>query len=282
VTEVVCADTRTGERTVYRTRRVVLAAGAIGSPPLILASGLHRLNPGGHVVGRYLMRHLNRMVFGIFPRNLAGAGFQKQIGIHDLYFGDPDAVRARGKLGAIQQMGTPPAVLVRQELAGLLGAVCAPLVGHLAGLLTIAEDQPQFDNRVMLDPHRTDHFGLPLLHLSHRYSRRDRSASNALMKVARAVLRKAGAWAFYQHQVGTFSHAVGTVRMGRDPRTSALDGEGRFRGLDNLFVLDGSFMPRSGGVNPSLTIAANALRCAAALAGDPPRHKRSRYVRIAR
>ena len=275
VTEVVCADTRTGQRTVYRAGRVVLAAGAIGSPHLLLASDLHRSNPGGHVIGRYLMRHLNRIAFGVFPSEPGAAGqFQKQIGIHDLYLGLPGQCEPRGKLGAIQQIGTPPGALVRQHLAGPLGALCAPLVGHLAGLLTIAEDQPQFENRVVPDRFRTDRHGLPLLHLSHRYSRRDRMASDALMRAARAVLRQAGAWAFYQHLIRTFSHAVGTVRMGLDPRTSALDGSGRFRGLDNLYVLDGSFMPRSAGVNPSLTIAANALRCAATLAGDGPRRKR--------
>jgi choline dehydrogenase-like flavoprotein len=70
--------------------------------------------------------------------------------------------------------------------------------------------------------------------------------------------------------------------MGHDPRTSALDGYGRFRGLDNLFVLDGSFMPRSGGVNPSLTIAANALRAAAHLAANPSRRlRRSHALRVA-
>jgi choline dehydrogenase-like flavoprotein len=90
------------------------------------------------------------------------------------------------------------------------------------------------------------------------------------------VLRGAGAWAFYQHRIRTFSHAVGTVRMGSDPRTSALDGYGRFRGIDNLFVLDGSFMPRSGGVNPSLTIAANALRAAACLVANRDRHQMRR------
>jgi choline dehydrogenase-like flavoprotein len=103
-----------------------------------------------------------------------------------------------------------------------------------------------------------------------------------LVRTARAVLRRAGAWAFYHHQIGTFSHAVGTVRMGRDPRTSALDGYGRFRGLDNLFVLDGSFMPRSGGVNPSLTIAANALRATANLVATPNRRQRSDHAVLAR
>ena len=283
VTGVAVADVRTGRTTLVRARRVILAAGALASPHLLLASGLHRFNPGGHVVGRYLMRHLNRIVFGAFTRPPAPDGrFHKQLGIHDLYFGDPAVREPRGKLGGIQQLATPPAALVRSQLAGPLGAIGARVAGHLTGLLTIAEDQPQFHNRAAIEPDRADRLGLPGLTVTHRYSGRDRAASGALTRAARAVLRRAGALGFYQHTIGTFSHAVGTVRMGRDPRTSALDGYGRFRGLDNLFVLDGSFMPRSGGVNPSLTIAANALRAAASLAATPHRRQRINHVALAR
>ena len=78
----------------------------------------------------------------------------------------------------------------------------------------------------------------------------------------RAILRRAGAWAVVRRRVHTFSHALGTVRMGTDPRKSALDAECRFRGLDNLYVVDGSVMPTSAAVNPSLTIAALSLRAA--------------------
>jgi len=70
----------------------------------------------------------------------------------------------------------------------------------------------------------------------------------------------AGALATFVRDIPTFSHAVGTVRMGSDPATAPLDEAGAFRGVDNLYVTDGSALPRSGGVNPSLTIAANALR----------------------
>jgi choline dehydrogenase-like flavoprotein len=55
--------------------------------------------------------------------------------------------------------------------------------------------------------------------------------------------------------------------MGPDPATAPLDEWGRFRGIDNLFITDGSALPRSGGVNPSLTIAANALRAGTHIAG---------------
>jgi choline dehydrogenase-like flavoprotein len=56
------------------------------------------------------------------------------------------------------------------------------------------------------------------------------------------------------------------VRFGDDPRQAPLDRWCRFRGTDNLFVVDASFMPTSAAVNPSLTIAANALRVGTHLA----------------
>ena len=255
VTGVVGVDRETGRTTTYRAGAVLLAAGALASPQLLLASGLSPLNPAGHLVGRYLMRHYNEIVFGIFPKPPnPGGGFHKQLGIHDYYFGHPSVRGPLGKLGGIQQLATPPVGLVRAQLPGLLGTVLAPWVNHLTGLLTIAEDQPRYENRVALDG------------VTHCYSDRDVAASRALTGRARAILRRAGAWGFYRHRIETFSHAVGTVRTGVDPRTSPLDEECRFRGLANLWVVDGSVMPTSAGVNPSLTIAAIALRAAHRLA----------------
>jgi choline dehydrogenase-like flavoprotein len=56
------------------------------------------------------------------------------------------------------------------------------------------------------------------------------------------------------------AHQVGTCRFGNDPGNSALDRNCRLHHMDNLYVLDGSFMPTSLGVAPALTIMANALR----------------------
>jgi len=63
----------------------------------------------------------------------------------------------------------------------------------------------------------------------------------------------------------TLGHVCGTCRFGTDPKTSVLDPQNRAHGVDNLYVVDGSFFPSSSGLNPSLTIAANALRVAAHL-----------------
>jgi choline dehydrogenase-like flavoprotein len=277
VTAVEAVDRDSGQATVYRAHTVILAAGALASPHLLLASGLHRLNPGGHVVGRYLLRHYNKIVFGVFPQPPSpGHDFHKQLGIHDFYFGDATVRRPRGKLGGIQQLATPPRGLVRTQLPRWLAAACAPWLDHLTGLLVIAEDQPQYENRVSLDLGATDRHGLPGLQILHRYSRRDIAAGGALASRAGAILRRAGAWALYRHRIGTFSHAVGTVRMGVDPRNSALDADCRYRGLENLYVVDGSVMPTSGGVNPSLTIAANALRATDKLVTQTPQRLEAR------
>ncbi len=263
VTEVEAAHRETGERNSYGAPYVFLAAGALATPHLLLASGLERYNPGGDVIGRYLMRHYNEILFGAFPRKPnPGRVFHKQLGIHDLYMGDP-ASGVRGKLGGMQQVTTPPPALVRAELGGgMRGAAVARTVEHLTGWLTIAEDQPQPENRVQVDATASDRYGLPGAVIHHHYSDRDRAAGAILGATARAILRRAGAWVVAQRRVNTFSHALGTVRMGTDPRTSALDADSRFRGLDNLYVVDGSVMPTSAAVNPSLTIAALSLRAA--------------------
>lgn len=261
ITAVHCFDRRTGESFRKTARLVVLSAGALGSPHLLLASDLAGRNPGGHTIGRYLMRHCSAIAFGYF-RNLPNGGldFHKQLGIHDLYFGHPSVKRPAGKLGSIQQLQTPPVGLVQARLPGPLGRLLTPAVRRATGLLVMAEDQPRYENRLTVDHGRPDRFGLPQLVIRFRHSQRDRWARRALVATSKRILREAGASLCYVHRIRTFSHAVGTVRMGDDPRESALDEYCRFRGVENLFVVDGSFMPTSAGLNPSLTIAANALR----------------------
>jgi choline dehydrogenase-like flavoprotein len=60
--------------------------------------------------------------------------------------------------------------------------------------------------------------------------------------------------------LGGVGHQVGTRCFGEDPETSVLDLNCRTHDIDNLYVVDGSFFPSSGAINPTLTIIANALR----------------------
>lgn len=258
-------DRSTGERLELAAERIVLAAGALATPHLLMASGLVARNPAGHAVGRYLTRHCNGIVIGVFPRVPdRGQRFHKQIGFHDFYFGDPGNP-GHGTLGSIQQLQTPPIALVKANAPRLMGPFLSLALPHTTGLLVMAEDQPRLENGLVLDAARQDALGLPRATLRHRYSARDLRGRQALFAQARRILWRAGARFFYRHEIKTFSHAAGTVRFGEDPQQAPLDPLCRFRGLDNLYVTDASFMPTGGGVNPSLTIAANALRVGEAL-----------------
>ncbi len=259
--EVVCFD-KVQKKTISLSATVViLSAGSLASPHLLLASGLDEVNPGGEVVGRYLTRHCNAIAFGVFRRKPDPKGeFHKQLGIHDFYFGHDSIERPGGKLGSMQQLQTPPVGLVHAMVPWPLGKLIGLGVPYLTGLLVMAEDQPKYDNCVQIDSSSVDSFSLPQLLVTHNHTERDYAARDALLRKAKEILTAAGALFCYLHKIKTFSHAVGTVRMGNDPETSALDSHCQFRGLENLFVVDGSFMPTSGGLNPSLTISANALR----------------------
>jgi choline dehydrogenase-like flavoprotein len=253
-----------------RAKHVILAAGALATPHLLLASGLDTRSPARHAVGRYLTRHFNRIVFGLFPtRPDRGHRFVKQVAITDFYHGH--AWTGPGKLGVLQQMAMPPLSVVAQQIPRWLVPAAAQVLGRSAALLGIAEDEPQLRNGVAIDRSERDRFGLPRLTVQHEYTARDRQAGAALAYCARRILREAGALTCYSRTISTFSHALGTVRMGDDPLTAPLDASGHYRGLENLYVMDGSALPTSGGVNPSLTIAANALRCASLLAAGTSR-----------
>jgi len=268
VTEVECIDRQRKTRVAFRGARVLLAAGALASPQLLLASGLQGRNSAGQAIGRYLIRHCNGLVLGLFPRLPDdGLQFHKQVGFHDFYFGHPSIDRPTGMLGSIQQLQTPPIALVKANAPRLVAPFLGPAVRRLTGLIVMAEDQPRHENGVDVDANRPDQFGLPQLVVRHRHTQRDEQARRALCRQAGRILWAAGARFLYTHFIRTFSHAAGTVRFGDDPAAAPLDRFCRFRGLDNLFVVDGSFMPTAGGVNPSLTIGANALRVADAIVG---------------
>jgi len=260
IVSVDCISKTTKQKFNFKADKFIVAAGSLGTPHILLSSGLQHYNPGGHVVGRYLMRHLNSIIFGIFPGVADKQGrFHKQLAILDYYFGHPKAPEFN-KLGSLQQMPTPPGSLVENELKGMLGKMLSPAVKALSGLLAIVEDQPQYTNSLTIDTAFPDEFGLPRVVINHNYSARDHAAMKILTEEAKKIMKGAGALTHYTHGIRTFSHAVGTVRMGSNEKTSALDETCRFRGIDNLFITDGSVMPTSAALNPSLTIAANALR----------------------
>lgn len=266
VTHVEALDRERGERVELRADHVILAAGALASPHLLLASGLAQRNPAAQAVGAYLTRHCNGVVVGVFPSWVPDRGkrFHKQVAFHDFYFGA--AGGPAGPLGSIQQLQTPPIALVKANSPAWMRPFLGLALPHTTGLLVLASDQPRAENRVTLGSGPSDVFGLPQVRVHHHYTPRDEAGRAALMREGQRILRRAGARFFYRHHITTFSHAAGSVRFGDDASSAPLDRFCRFRGVSNLLVTDASFMPTCGGLNPSLTIAANALRVGEALA----------------
>ena len=256
-----CLDQESGEAVSFEAPLFVLAAGALGSPAVLLRSGLGRDGTGEPRPGRFLMRHCNAVVAGLFPfRTNPEQVFHKQVCFTDFY--EEQRERDGLAVGVIQDIYTPDADVVRRAAGRLTGAFLAtPLVHRLQNLLCVAEDEPDPENRVSLAD-ETDAFGMQRIRVEHRYRKADQDRLALLVRRARKILRAAGALATHVWPISSFSHAVGTLRMGSAGDGAAVDATGRVHGLDNLFVTDGSVFPASGGVNPSLTIAAGALRIA--------------------
>ncbi len=262
IMEIECVDVASGEEFGITCDVCVVSCGAIASAALLLNSGLDAIEPNGPLVGRYLMRHCSGIVIGVFPfKTNPERRFHKQVAITDFYFGHPTR-GPKGPWGMIQALQTPPPEFVAETAPypkpiGWIGSKTLP---YHAYLLCMAEDIPQRDNRVEIDADRTDDYGLPLARVFHKYLERDLAARRGLYTEAARILRRAGSLVRVRLPIHTYSHALGTARFGNDPTTAVLDPWCRFFGIDNLFVVDGSFMPSSGGVNPSLTIAANGFR----------------------
>jgi choline dehydrogenase-like flavoprotein len=234
---------------------VVLAAGALHSPALMLRSGFDH-----PLIGCFLMRHCNAVTSHVFPyRTNPQQVFHKQVCFADFY----EDMRAElgTAVGVVQDIYTPAPPIIRHYAPRGLKTMAGLVVACMQNLLCIAEDDARLENRVTLAG-ELDAFGMELVQVEHAYSANDCRRRDYLLAKAGAVLRKAGGLLRYSHLVDSFSHALGTLRCAHTPEEGVLDADCRYWGAENLYVTDGSFMPSAGGVNPSLTIAANALRVA--------------------
>jgi choline dehydrogenase-like flavoprotein len=276
VTGVVCE--RSGARFTVRAPVVVLAAGALETPRILLgsASGAwpQGLANGSGLVGKYLMRH-HIDLYLIAPK-LKGEfdNRQKELAFNDFYLLDGQ------KLGSVQSFGRlpPPATLAASVADDLrqgplpwvapLFKLARPFVtpvldGFVYRRMILAatlEDFPYADNRV--EPARGDVESARLA-IEYRVRDADRARITAFRARMREVLAGYSVKLIKQAENNQrIAHVCGTCRFGDDPAHSVLDRNNRAHGLANLYVVDSSFFPSSGGTNPSLTIAANALRVA--------------------
>jgi choline dehydrogenase-like flavoprotein len=240
--------TKDGERREMRAKLVVLSAGAINSAALLLRSGVGNRSD---VVGRYFMNHNSSAMLTIDPRRTNDSVYQKTLGLNDFYFSDG---KGGPPLGNVQLLGRISGAILKANMARFPQFALDWLSRHAVDWYLMSEDLPRADSRV-----RVDGEGIVL-----DWQRSNMTAHNGLVKRMREVFRAAGypivvARAFDRR---TPSHQCGTVRFGSDPATSALDVFCRAHDHPSLFVVDAGFMPSSAAVNPSLTVAAQALRVA--------------------
>ncbi|OBI22976.1 glucose-methanol-choline oxidoreductase [Mycobacterium sp. E2327] len=251
---------------------VVLAAGALATPLLLLNSRSgdwpRGLANGSDVLGRNLMRHLLEPI-EIWPnpkRTITTPN--KEIGLNDFYFSDGQ------KYGTVQSFGEIPPLEWLSNRPGWRGKAlrATSLAGRrmyqrfVTGGLVLAgimEDLPYLDNRV-LPPDRPGADNRQRLRLQYRLHPSELERRATFVRQLKEVLQP-----FRNLTLGTgkdntnLGHVCGTCRFGADPKTSVLDPQNRAHEVDNLYVVDTSFFPSSAGLNPSLTVAANALRVAA-------------------
>jgi choline dehydrogenase-like flavoprotein len=223
---------------------------------------------GSDWVGRNLMRHLVDVI-EIWPQpDCKFTAQNKEIGLNDFYFWEGQ------KYGTVQSFGAMPPLEWLTNRPGWRPKalrLMSPAVRRVyqrffnGGLVlaAIMEDLPYLDNRV-LPSDRPSVDGRQRLRVQYRLHASEIERRAAFLRQLKEVLkpfRKITLRGAKDNEA--VAHACGTCRFGTYPKTSVLDPQNRAHEVDNLYVVDGSFFPSSAGVNPSLTIAANALRVAA-------------------
>jgi choline dehydrogenase-like flavoprotein len=260
---------RAGTREEYAAGVVVVSAGAINSAALLLRSASDRhpegLANGSGVVGRHYMGHLNSIQLAL-SRCPNPTVFQKTLALNDFYFGAPDW---EFPMGHISFVGKADADTLRAGAPAIApGWTLELMARHSLDFWLTSEDLPDPDNRVTLD--RDGNIVLS-------YRPNNEEGHQRLTDTLKQLMRQQTRCRVHGHECheGLFArslylgqriplagvaHQNGTVRFGRDPKTSALDVDCKAHEVDNLYVVDASFFPSSGAVNPALTIMANALR----------------------
>ncbi len=278
-------DDKRAEHEVF-ARQIVVAGNAFGTPHLLLMSTSgsfpHGLANGSGLVGRNLtFHHAAAVNFTIDEPARSFAALETHVALDDLHASDARRGFIRG--GVVAEFN----MLVKQPLEfailGLPGYPATRTWGadlkdylrkfpHAIGTVGILEDLPMEENRVDLDPSIKDHYGLPAPRLTHRQHPNDiamnRWFTTRLLDLADAAGAvdkwSAAAFALPNERAAMkgSAHFHGTCRMGDDPKRSVIDRWCRSHDVENLWIVDSSVFPTSGGYNPTLTILANAYRVA--------------------
>ncbi len=254
----------------------VLACGGVETPRLLLLSTSAAFPDGlantSGAVGRYFMDHLFAGMGGQVARETR----QHHVGFltsecHQFY-DEADAETAPFKLEFFNYDGpTPLDLALTGEDWGdeLLDRMRAEYGNHL-GMGALVEQLPREDRYVTLDRDRTDAHGNPVPDIHWDVDERALRTLERANEIQAAILDELGAertWRVGPADTFPVSHHMGTTRMGTDPAESVVDAHLRTHDLENCWIVSSSVFPTGGAMNPTLTIAALALRAGDDLAG---------------
>ncbi|ACL55460.1 GMC family oxidoreductase [Methylobacterium nodulans] len=259
---------REGRWRFQKARNVVVAGYAIETPRLLLMSANAEFPDGlansSGLVGRYLTVQGNQAVWGVMQQEIRSYKGPPSLALTE-HWNYED--RGKDFFGGYCYMSQGPLpVLWSRTLSGSRGLWGEALVAemqrynHVAGLKVVSEYMPQERNRVTLAD-ETDQYGLPIPRITYSWCDNDKAVNRHSLAFMRRALEAAGGGEIWEQENDT-CHLNGTARMGSDPRTSVVDADCRSWDIPNLWICDGSVFPTVGGVNPSLTIQAIALRTA--------------------
>jgi choline dehydrogenase-like flavoprotein len=269
-------DRITKKEEEIKARVFVICCATVETARLLLNSKSHRhpagLGNSSGVIGRYLNGHLVGSLH-VYLDELQGRRGVNQDGATDhvliprfrtegldTVFGfqvNYDGFMLPKHARRIPGYGVDFKKRVRDMQPGYL------MLGGFAKVLAKAE------NRVTIDPRRVDVFGIPIPVVHFRFDDFDHATFRAMTTAALEIsdrLKGTTFRNFGDKPVGFASHEVGTVRMGHDRRTSALNGFCQSHDVKNLFVTDGSCFTTNPEKNPTLTIMALSMRAAARIA----------------
>jgi choline dehydrogenase-like flavoprotein len=250
-----------GQQETYTGDIVVASCGAANTARLLLmsASEAHPsgLANGSDMVGRHYMFH-NAMALVALSRRENPTVFQKTLSINDFYFSAPDYPFP---LGNIQMIGKSLGPMFRNDAPRFApGFTLDEMARHAVDFWLTAEDLALPQNRITLNAQNE---------IQVHYEFTNVEAIKRLRLKLQAMLEQMdmhphlipNSLYLAKHiPIAGVAHQAGTCRFGIDPKTSVLDVNCKAHELDNLYVVDTSFFPSIGAVNPSLTAMANALR----------------------
>jgi choline dehydrogenase-like flavoprotein len=245
----------------YSADVVVSSCGAVNSAALMLRSANDK-HPGGlanssDLVGRNYMCHTNSVMLALSKCENPTV-FQKTFGLNDFYFGSK---AWDFPMGHISFVGKSDADILAAGAPKIVPGFTLELMArHSLDFWMTSEDLPDPNNRVVVT--RDGQIQLNYRSNNEEGHRRLRATLKSLLKHANCTEEVIHLNAYIGKRIplAGVAHQNGTLRFGRDSKTSVLDINCKAHDLENLYVVDASFFPSCGAMNPALTIMANALR----------------------